>query len=550
MDPYRGFFRSTRLSQSRPTPSVPVPPSKVRKTMLPARYVIQAATRPVQTKTRAKTQAKTREIHFSPAGRRLQDRPARIVALYKTFSGPEFVEASLASVYPHVDGIVMVHSQTGWDASSGNTVVDRARAWSQQNDPAGKVHHLPSSLSEQPAQYAEGLKAARRLFDPDFIMLVDTDEVWEPSQLAQAVQRVAADREHCRFTCCMRTYVKSPLYLVRPAERCCPTIFLRNVPDLVIHGPRGNQVGPTLKWQDLYFHHFTYVRQDEASVFAKIRTSAIGDIASNVDLDAWRRDKWDQLPFAVNLNTTVGYESSWARVVPVSRLDMPLALQDHPLILNATNDRNASLAATVRPVSIIVPTCQPREQVKPLLDEIARRSTSVIAGQGQVVATCHNCSAAVNRNIGLDQAVNDLVIMLDDDIADLPMGWDQRLAASLENMPHAAMVSARLMAPGGNVGYLMGDASLVVGQMTRAAGRKLPTACVAFRKSELRFDEQFIGSGFEDDDFCRNLAVQDPQASFWVDNGVMVTHLNEMKNQKGENWKKNEAYFKKKWSSR
>ena len=31
--------------------------------------------------------------------------------------------------------------------------------------------------------------------------------------------------------------------------------------------------------------------------------------------------------------------------------------------------------------------------------------------------------------------------------------------------------------------------------------KKIPTACIAFRKTHLRFDEKFIGSGFEDDDF-------------------------------------------------
>jgi hypothetical protein len=94
----------------------------------------------------------------------------------------------------------------------------------------------------------------------------------------------------------------------------------------------------------------------------------------------------------------------------------------------------------------------------------------------------------------------------------------------------------------------MGKAPLMFGRVTEAAEQKLATACVAFRRTDLRFDENFIGSGFEDDDYCYQLRAQNPKARFVVDNGVMVTHLNEMKNQRGRFFDHNKRYFQQKWN--
>lgn len=465
-------------------------------------------------------------------------RPLRIVALYKTFCGPEFVAASLASIYPHVDAIVMVHSSVGWDGSKGNTVQAAAEAWSTANDSEGKVVHLVTGpeLKDQTAQCNYGLQEALKRYDPDFFLLIDTDEVWDAHALIEAKRRLVDDHKHVRFTCRMCTYVKNPLYRVRPPERCQPTVFLRNVPGLAFHGPRCNKLSPVTHWSDVFFHHFTYVRETDDLVFAKIQTSTIGDGCKTKTLDVWRREHWDKIPFTLNLHTTIGEETSWARLIEITVGELPEQVRSHHLV------RQTQLPFQP-PISIIVPTCRSEAEVAALVAEINRRST----GEFEVIATCRQGSASHNRNVGLEAARYDVVIMIDDDIRDLTYGWNQRLARTLHIDSNVMVVSARLLKPDGQLGHLMGNAPVIAGQATVAAERKLATACVAFRKTNIRFDENFIGSGFEDDDYCYQLRQQNPAAKFVVDNAVLVTHLNEMKNQKGSYFEHNKRYITQKW---
>lgn len=482
---------------------------------------------------------------YDPAARPSPAKP-KIVAVYKTFSGPEFVAASLASVYPFVDGVVMAHSSVGWDGTAGNTVEAPARAWTDGHDLQNKVKHLACPAAEQVAQYRFALDAARRAFDPDFFLVVDSDEVWPADDLRRALARLAGDRAHVRVTCRMRTYVKSCLFRVTPPEPCRPTVFLRNVPGLEPAGPRASRVGPAACWEDVAFDHFSYTRDCDADVFAKVATSTVGDGCRTLDLAAWRRDKWDRLPGgAVDLHTTVGHAQAWRRVTEVAVADLPEIVRGHSLVLRHAAERRAAWAGLGGPVSVIVPTCRPEAAVADLVAEIRRRST----GEFEVIATCRPVSAAANRNAGLDAARYDRVVMVDDDVTDLPAGWNQLLARHLDE-PDVVMASARLFKPDGSPGHLMGGAKFRPGQVTEAAERKLATACVAFRKTGLRFDENFEGSGFEDDDYAAMLVRENPAARFVVDNGVAVTHLNERKNQTGETWAKNQAYFQRKWSSR
>ena len=65
------------------------------------------------------------------------------------------------------------------------------------------------------------------------------------------------------------------------------------------------------------------------------------------------------------------------------------------------------------------------------------------------------------------------------------------------------------------------------------------TACCAFRKTALRFDENYTGSGYEDTDFCKQQG-----GKFFVTNKVKMIHRNEHKNPFDV---KNGKYFKEKW---
>ena len=111
----------------------------------------------------------------------------RIIALYKTFSGEEFVEASIESIYNSVSEIVMVHSNVSWSGEKGNTVLPVVQRWAEEKDKKNKIINLVGDFRDQNAQYNHGLSFIRRkLGFYDFVLLIDTDEVWDRDNLYRA----------------------------------------------------------------------------------------------------------------------------------------------------------------------------------------------------------------------------------------------------------------------------------------------------------------------------------------------------------------------------
>lgn len=195
-------------------------------------------------------------------------------------------------------------------------------------------------------------------------------------------------------------------------------------------------------------------------------------------------------------------------------------------------------------IDIIIPTCKPPNQIQGLVKEI----TATAGIDFTVIATCFNVSAATNRNYGLNQARSDIVIMIDDDISGLFGGWAGKLVQPLFLYEDIVMVSARLMKSKTKFGVMMNLKVDLSREIVEAPERVLPSACIAFRKDELRFDEAYIGAGYEDTDFCMQMGEKYLDGRFMVHNGVKVIHKNEMKNQLiGGRLLHNKQYFQSKW---
>lgn len=193
-------------------------------------------------------------------------------------------------------------------------------------------------------------------------------------------------------------------------------------------------------------------------------------------------------------------------------------------------------------IDVIIPTLRTQPEVFSLISEI--RSTA--GTDVRIMATCQSVSASKNRNIGLDWAKSDIIVMVDDDICNFMPGWVRCLADTLNTYKKCVMVSPQLMKPDGTFGFMMGVTRLRSEGISASLGY-LPTACIAIRKNDLRFDENFIGSGFEDNDYCAQLRQLVEGARFFVNHNVQVVHKNECKNQHGEYWKHNKEYFERKW---
>lgn len=198
----------------------------------------------------------------------------------------------------------------------------------------------------------------------------------------------------------------------------------------------------------------------------------------------------------------------------------------------------------VEPISFIIPTHRPFHFVEKQVEEMQR----TISLPGELIVTCSSGSAAYNRNIGLNRAKHDLILMVDDDMTGFYPGWDNDLINPMLADRSIVMISARLLKKDGTPGVTMSGNYDMSKDLVPSLNGYLPTACVAFWKSDLRFDETFIGSGFEDTDFCCFMRRKYPQGKFFNNNKCKLIHLNEMKNQHdGDIWDRNQKYYISKW---
>lgn len=190
-----------------------------------------------------------------------------------------------------------------------------------------------------------------------------------------------------------------------------------------------------------------------------------------------------------------------------------------------------------RTVGVIIPTMKTSEQVSPQICEMMAADSSC----GPVFVPSLKASASVNRNAGLDHFKDvDVIVMVDDDIRQFPDNWLSNLVDSLG--PDCSMVSARLLNRQGQPGAMLGNNLNL--EPSIVYSRELPTACVAFWNSKLRFDEGFRGSGFEDTYFCWLLRQVREDGKFATNNRVAVVHLNKQTAQ-NDNFDHNRLHFNK-----
>jgi hypothetical protein len=201
-------------------------------------------------------------------------------------------------------------------------------------------------------------------------------------------------------------------------------------------------------------------------------------------------------------------------------------------------------------LDIVFVTYRKQSDMRGVLAHVADHSPDC-----RLIFTGLDAAAGVNRNYGLRQVQSEIVIMMDDDIGGLYSGWAHDLAAPLLSDPAILLASARLMDSNGRPGPCVGayglpQVGVVEAQKCEYRGwRRLPTACIAFRRcaAVIQFDENFIGSGYEDLDWMNNLNASFPQSKIVVNNNCRVIHFNEEKRQGGPYFEYNKAHYLSKW---
>lgn len=171
-----------------------------------------------------------------------------------------------------------------------------------------------------------------------------------------------------------------------------------------------------------------------------------------------------------------------------------------------------------------------------------------------IILTCIDQSASKNRNYGLSQLEGEdrYVIMIDDDIEGFYDGWDIDLLTPLFEDETIMCVSARLIRNNGRYAPMMNDNHIYdpgaynVRKSSYRGYMRPPTACIGLRVEylkDIKFDENFIGSGYEDTDFFNKLNAAYPEKRIVINNNCKVIHHNEEKNQGGKYFEHNKRYY-------
>jgi glycosyltransferase involved in cell wall biosynthesis len=200
---------------------------------------------------------------------------------------------------------------------------------------------------------------------------------------------------------------------------------------------------------------------------------------------------------------------------------------------------------------IIIATNKSQFEIQGMVGEIIDNTEN---GTFNVIATCQDASAAVNRNYGLAMAESPIVVMLDDDISGFKPGWLPALLKPFED-EEVVLVSARLVDEFGKRAPMMGGLCPMDNEwhpVNNSGYRdftRVTTAAIAFRNphGQVLFDEEFIGSGYEDTDWMNRMNIAHQFERFLVNNRCRLIHANHEQNQGGEYFIHNKAYYLSKW---
>lgn len=282
------------------------------------------------------------------------------IALYKCFTGGEWFRASLDAVRKVCDGAVCMFSTEAWtkdpeafeDCSEPLTVAQRENYESS----TFKWHVVKGDWTRQEPQYRDGLKLIRETYGAHTnILIVDTDEIWEESEL-QKLKAAMDEREHAyHFRARIVEYVKSPCYQVWPIGDRRVVVGLGNAQDRQIMGRFSGELQGLVD-VDCQFHHFGWVRRSEKLVRAKFMTTSSNEFSpQNWN---WFEKVWPKLPEGKNIHPTEHHEQAWPgiRVIPPRLL--PYAAASRPFIecvIGAENDKWRAKLESDSPDKTIVP---------------------------------------------------------------------------------------------------------------------------------------------------------------------------------------------------
>jgi hypothetical protein len=261
----------------------------------------------------------------------------KTIAFTKAWKGGIFADAAIRSIYEHVDKVVIVESDYSWLHMYYNGRF--SDSMDHYNNEKVIIYNQP--YFSQIGQYDNGVKWVINDYNPDKILFFDLDEVWEKEDLDELFNRSELVKEASVIKCNFYNYIKSPLYRINPYPGIGTPVLVRKEAFGKDWGVRfcNTPLEHKVTFDDLLFHHFTYVCDDESDVFQKIiHTFSQERQHKCVDLVDWAVYKWGELPRSKNLFTVNGKEHYWPGVDVIKWDELPFHVREDEQIKSRWKD--------------------------------------------------------------------------------------------------------------------------------------------------------------------------------------------------------------------
>lgn len=259
----------------------------------------------------------------------------KICALIRTYNCKEFVIECIKSIYDYVDRVVFVHSDKGWDGSTGNTC--HQKILDQFKDTAGKLEHLVFDTSDQIKQFEAGidwLESKNVLYD--HLMVIDTDEVCDTGfwgAVTPALESNATTGEFRALRVMWRAFIKSPFYEVSPNPMYAPVVFVhRSAVRDFLCSIRGAGLNPAKTIENAFLLHFTAVRPSFHEVWSKIEASSLAERKETVPKQEWLENVWNKLPNATDIHYVMAWKKTWKGVKEITIDQLPEIMHGNPIV--------------------------------------------------------------------------------------------------------------------------------------------------------------------------------------------------------------------------
>jgi hypothetical protein len=259
-----------------------------------------------------------------------------MTALYKAYSGGEWVESSIESIYNYVDKIVFVYSFQSWSKNSQNKndVIEIVKQWKNKNDKKNKIIQFSGYFESQNIQYAIGLNYLKKQYPNHHVLIIDCDEVWDKENLIKLSDYALATK-FLSYRVRLFNYIKTPFMRIEPPEPLRPTVLL-STPKIRVSGIRFNNISKkeTCYIDDIFYHHFSLIRETDDLIKQKIENSLLEDNAPNPKMAAlmWMEKYWNALSTANNFHYDVRHQKNWQGVKTVSIKELPEAVYNNKYV--------------------------------------------------------------------------------------------------------------------------------------------------------------------------------------------------------------------------